>query len=887
MLTYYSQWIVSMLAYYSQWIVSMLAYYSQWIVSMLAYYLQWIAELNLSDVVKQILQTSRGTEFYLLPDAGLTSAESVEGQDEDNLQSEDKTNDAIINMIIPKSLILQTKLKIRQNFLEHLDEWFDEASDRANSIVIAKCQEINSELDLRLHLHQPRPQRAEFDIHNVRAAELVMHSERVIRHCAGMEKKMAELSATFKAMNMEHNKLANQFHVDIQALEVKFVNATKSSRLVNLQNQLVVEKEKFMTTIRTSLRQFRQHLDETLQMLRESNARFIKAFKLFSDGGNFCPEEIEDYRKKLEKMSQQIDSTEGSIMSELEGMESKRLESATKICLEFEERFKSHMNDLVFMERVSRWLTNTQVKIKSEVAYSNTQSQNLLGMLKTLEQRINACQNKNMDLEQITSTQLNDSLEEIFGAFVKRWDYLQREKTGTGPNGTIANAKVVFTNDNTAQAGKISKLIEDPTFATIKSILKTQRTKLKFGLDAAIDGEEYKREKSAVSQSSSKGSEQSMTKINQKANIDVKKTAIGTVRSSKQFKIDKKPLSLGIDTSSKEQFIPHIQGILKDTSDGLLSTAEVFYAQKGSNPVTRPQVLQETLEQFTEVITQKIGSYGSQADDYHNQCLQEFRHQLLNLEDLCAQVPGLVIGDYVQNQILESKKAHDALVSEFQSILEQLATRQTANKKELRPTLGHPNLKDDLAALCAMEYERHLNFVEHVTRFTETQQENAVKNGQVFVEGLVELSTRLLKQCDHILLLDEVDKGRVEPKLLPTSELIRRKKAGKSLEEEETNYKSSCSIASWIGLPMNQFCLEGLPSRLELSPSITTNKTTSAHSAVIKSRDLAYQTYKTSFDKMVQEIESTKNSLLLTETLWSQSWNSSVEKVKGLYQTES
>lgn len=70
------------------------------------------AELNLSDVVKQILQTSRGTEFYLLPDAGLTSAESVEGQDEDNLQTEDKTNDAIINMIIPKSLILQTKLKL-------------------------------------------------------------------------------------------------------------------------------------------------------------------------------------------------------------------------------------------------------------------------------------------------------------------------------------------------------------------------------------------------------------------------------------------------------------------------------------------------------------------------------------------------------------------------------------------------------------------------------------------------------------------------------------------------------------------------------------------------------------------------------------------------------
>jgi len=52
-----------------------------------------------------------------------------------------------------------------------------------------------------------------------------------------------------------------------------------SSRLYNLKNQLNVELDKFMSVIRASLRQFRQHLDETLQMLRESNARFIKSFK--------------------------------------------------------------------------------------------------------------------------------------------------------------------------------------------------------------------------------------------------------------------------------------------------------------------------------------------------------------------------------------------------------------------------------------------------------------------------------------------------------------------------------------------------------------------------------------------------------------------------------
>ncbi|KAH9500703.1 hypothetical protein Btru_076318 [Bulinus truncatus] len=846
------------------------------------------AVAEISDVVKQILQTSRGTEFYLLPDSGLTALEvgdneeNREENNEENMQTE--ASEVIKNMDLPQSLILQTKYRIRQNFLEHLDEWFDEAIDRANSIVIAKCQEVNSELDLRIHLHLPRPQRAEFDIHNVRAAELVLHSERVVHHCAGMEKKMSELSASFRTMSQEHNKLANKFHSDIQALEIIFINATKSSRLVNLQNQLEVEKEKFMTTIRTSLRQFRQHLDETLQMLRESNARFIKAFKLFSDGGNFCPEEIEEYRKKLEKMSHLIDSTEGNIMSELEGMESKRLDTATKICAEFEERFKSHMNDLVFMEQVARWLTNTQVKIKSEVANSNTQAQKLENMLNTLERRISACQNQNMDKEQITSTELNDSLEEIFLACVKRWEYLQKEK-GSGQTGPATNAKVGFANETVPAAGKSSKPIDDPTLGAIKSILKTQRNKLVFGADATLDGEESKRAKSAVSQTSSKGSEQSVSKI--KLGGDAKKSLAPNMRASRQFKIDKKLFSSGGESGSREQFIQLIQVILKEASDGLLSTAEVFYAQKGTTPVTRPQVLQETFELFSEEITEKIGSYYKQAEKYHNQCLQEFRLQLLKLENLCVLIPGLVISDFMKDQINQSKRAQSDLVSQFQSILGQLAGRQEANKNELRPALGHPNLVDDLAVLCALENERHLDFVDQVTKFTSSQQESSLEHAKIFLDGLVELSTHQLHQYDKILLLDQVDKGKVEPKLLPTSQLIRRKKAGKSLEEEDNNYQSSSSIASWIGIPMNQMCLNGLPSNLELSPPVTTNKTTLVHSAIIKSRDLAYQTYKNVFENILQEIESNKKSLLTSEALWETSWKNSVSKVKSLYQTES
>ena len=62
------------------------------------------------------------------------------------------------------------------NFLNHLEKWLDEANVRASSIVAAKNDEIDKELELRLHLHEPRMKRAEMDVHNVRAGKVHLKS---------------------------------------------------------------------------------------------------------------------------------------------------------------------------------------------------------------------------------------------------------------------------------------------------------------------------------------------------------------------------------------------------------------------------------------------------------------------------------------------------------------------------------------------------------------------------------------------------------------------------------------------------------------------------------------------------------------------------------------
>lgn len=70
------------------------------------------------------------------------------------------------------------------------------------------------------------------------------------------------------------------------------------------------------------------------------------------------------------------------------------------------------MVDLLFMEKIARWLTNTQVKIKAEVADSNSQAQRLAQHLDDLERKIDACERPNLDKEVCTYAISWDRLQE-------------------------------------------------------------------------------------------------------------------------------------------------------------------------------------------------------------------------------------------------------------------------------------------------------------------------------------------------------------------------------------------------------------------------------------------------------------------------------------------
>uniref|UniRef100_A0A8C3I8H4 Coiled-coil domain containing 180 n=1 Tax=Chrysemys picta bellii TaxID=8478 RepID=A0A8C3I8H4_CHRPI len=354
-------------------------------------------EAERCEVIAEVFTTSSGNTYSVLgrEETGKTKTSEIY-----YAEFAEKTLPVYLeNVFVPDSFFTELKKRIRLCFFEHLEKWFAQSLSNSWIIVTAKKEELNSELQLHLHMHQPRRERIEKDIHNVRAAELLLHQERLECHCAGVVEALNKEKNEFMKLREDQNDISKNFRRRIQDMEAIFLSSTKAEKLVALSNSLHSELLNHVEVIQISLRSYRNYLEEALGKLRDSNVDFLKACRLFSEGGNFSPEEVEFFCKRLEKETGRIDFIEGLIMIDMEKMESNYLEQATEVINKFETKFHNLAMDRLFMEKIQRFLTNLQVKIKSEVANSNLQAQTLNSSLEKFLKKIDACAHPTVDKE--------------------------------------------------------------------------------------------------------------------------------------------------------------------------------------------------------------------------------------------------------------------------------------------------------------------------------------------------------------------------------------------------------------------------------------------------------------------------------------------------------
>ncbi|NWI88579.1 CC180 protein, partial [Pitta sordida] len=89
-----------------------------------------------------------------------------------------------------------------------------------------------------------------------------------------------------------------------------------------------------------------------------------------------------------------------------------------------------------------------------------------------------------------------------------------------------------------------------------------------------------------------------------------------------------------------------------------------------------PEDLPETFEQWGEMLRQKLLSYKSQADDYYNFCLREFRHQLKWFEEELSSVSQLAVDSLL--------KEHEQNLSSATGQVQHLLSRQLEEWEDVK-----------------------------------------------------------------------------------------------------------------------------------------------------------------------------------------------------------
>uniref|UniRef100_A0A4W5QDV3 Coiled-coil domain containing 180 n=1 Tax=Hucho hucho TaxID=62062 RepID=A0A4W5QDV3_9TELE len=594
-------------------------------------------------------------------------------------------------VVFPRSLLADLQKDLRLLFFNHLEERYQTALTNTMNIVAAKKEALKSEQDLRLHLHQPRAKRIEVDIHNVRAAELVLHRDRVDRHCKGILQALGNCRTDFHELQIRQHKLTEDFRSQIYSMEDVFTYATKSDVLVGLCGTLQSNLESHMNIIQASQRNFRQTLESKLDGLRETNIQLIKSFKLFSDGGNFTPKEIEAHHKRIEKMVKRIDTNDEAIMLDMEGTESKCLELAKDVINRFEEKFHFLTVDLKFLEKIQGMLTNTQVQIKTEATKSNMQNKKINSLLTELKSMVDTCARSSPEKVLNSIQILIFTLFKIFPMLI------------------ASNTNVIVCGD------------------------------------------------------------------------------------------------------------------------------QEFYKKKERRPITRPQYLQETFEQCAEEINKRLLIYQSQTQDYHNNCLQEFRQQLKDIEEGLSKVPGVLISNLGEQHLWSLSQDTNNIRQQLGITLHESEGRKKKHSGKLSVRLSHPACEKELEALNRAEEERQRELTNAITNTLQELQACVRKHGEEFVRALTSLTENLLFQMDNLLTVDEVQVGRKSPSILSenVTTLIRRKQAGIPLEEKQSAHQIQRGSRSSADGPVEQPCKE--------TASITTAKTTLGHLRAVEARDSMYQ----------------------------------------------
>eukprot|EP00075_Anas_platyrhynchos_P037280 XP_027326533.1 coiled-coil domain-containing protein 180 isoform X2 [Anas platyrhynchos] len=886
------------------------------------------SEVKISEIATETFSTSSGNIYTVL---GAEEAEKTDIPESyfTKYEEEESLPVYLEHVLIKENVFVELKKRIRLCFFEHLEKWFAESLSNSWATVAAKEEELNSELQQHLLLHQQRQENIETNIYNVRAAELLLHEKRLECHCAGVVEALNKERAEFLKFCDQQNDIIKNLNSQIHDIESVFLTAPMTEKLVSFSNSLHSELLNNLEVIQVSLRSYRNYLEEAVGKLRDSNVDFLKACRLFSEGGNFSSEEVQSFSKHLQKESERINSFEKLIMADMEKMESSCLEQATELINQAETKFRYLFMNRVFMEKIRQLLSNLQLQIKSEVANSNLQAVTLKSYLEKLHQKIDTCAHSTADKEALTSEELYNFTKVLLKELKKRSQYLDcllvdtrrlydnehlippaAEVTLQGPIALALRTEclrdekiltmmgldpVKFPLLNPSRMGKSA--VDDLAVSVIQNLLDFRiKSSWRKSSDRNPDRNVFSHSlgpailptpKNSHLNVSDGGPQNSATyrcaaRVPKKSSISKKMPRGSIQKHTRPVLNDKRYQIFGEKPPESDTFKGIIMNILWTGNNNLLSLAEEFY-QKEKRQMPMPEDIPETFEHCVEMFRQNLLSYQSQTDDYYNSCLKEFQDQLKLFEEELPYVSQLAVDSLLKEHEQKFSNSTGNIRHLFNKQLEDWESMKVVHKNQLCPSLGHPDNLLQLEALCQEESKRQKDQADGIHLNTEMLRGCAIECAQNFVSALAAFTEKLLLELDESITIDDIQVPNSEIPREKTSVLIRCKEAGLPLEICKVEQLIERGSRTWPGIPMTTLTDNSDYIICKETASVTTAKTTLGHVAAVEARDAVYKKYMYNFEQQFAQIKKESTSQLVTVHHWENWWKQSIQKIKQFY----
>ncbi|KAK5871781.1 hypothetical protein PBY51_004642 [Eleginops maclovinus] len=732
--------------------------------------------------------------------------------------------------LFPAELLTHALSGYTQLFLDHLEQRFRDVLSSAVAMVTERKEALRTEQEVLLQ--QLHPQHIETHIYLPRLAELQLHRQQVDAHCEEVREVLSSCRVELQELQASVSRRNQELSVRLSSMEGDVLSADSSPRLLAVSSTLQDCLDRHIKHTQRSQTSCRQTVQSRLQEVRSRTAQLLTSFRLFSEGGDFAPQEVKVFQRRLKEETKHISATEESISSELEALESQSLQQLKEASRSLEEKLSLLKSEVDFIEKIQKIICSTQVHIKAEGASSNQHHSAISSRLEDLKRML---ENTQVSPDQVLSllSSVNDKVR-------KRCQYLD-----ISAGGLSARPKSREQVHSTPPLGLLqtSRTGVDLLDDTVVDIIRSLHRFCEVRDCGAVEREEG-------------GS----TAAGQ---IPLQRRCAESVMAPRSILTERKFQVFGPEPEQNPHSFPStLNCVLWKANSALLQAAEDFYQ---SQRLSRFLLVPESLDQWAESMQQRLLGYHEQSRRFLRASRKEVVSQLSVLEELLPSLASVLISNHEQRQGAGLREDMSRVRLKLMEMLAASEEEKRLNIRQLRGSLRD----DDLQTLSSREELRQQQLHSNICcKHLELQVCLRVR-GEEFVTSLASLTEQLLSQLDK-----QVSSEGTSPEV-PMA-LHQRSDVGTVTVETASRV--------WPGITYlfpPTSCTPEPPSCVTTATTaaITTTRCTLGHLTVIEQRDAAVERFEQLFRSEACLADTDQRRRLSELQLWNTHWRQQIHTI--------